>query len=83
MNFKDEVIEFLKNTTVEVLGKNVEGLGPDTRFKEDLNCKSVDIVHYTAALENEYDVEVAFMAFNRCETFRAAAEYMQCLTGFE
>ena len=83
MNFVDEVIAFLIKTTTEVLGKQVDNLSADTSFKEDLNCKSVDIVHYTAELEAEYDVEVPFMAFNRCRTFRDAAEYLKQITGFE
>lgn len=81
MNFRDEVIELLINTVVDLLGVDPASLNENTRFKEDLGCASVNIVQITAALENEYDVEVPYMAFNRCATFGAAADFMSELTG--
>ena len=81
MSFREEVIELLINTVVDLLGVDASGLNENTRFKEDLGCKSVNIVQITVALENEYDVEVPYMAFNRCVTFGDAADYMSELTG--
>lgn len=81
MSFRDEVIELLTNIVVDLLGVDGSELNENTRFKEDLGCKSANIVQITVALENEYDVEVPFMAFNRCVTFGDAADYMSELTG--
>ena len=81
MSFREEVIELLINTVVDLLGVDASTLNANTRFKEDLGCKSSNIVQITIALEDEYDVEVPFMAFNRCATFGDAADYMSELTG--
>lgn len=83
MTFREEVIELLKKKAADLFGKDPAALDGETRFKEDLGCKSADIVKFTVALEDEYDVEVPFMAFNRCETFAAAADYISELTGIE
>lgn len=83
MSFKEEVIELLKKTAAKMFQVEPSTLNGDTRFLEDLNCKSVDFVRITAALEDEYDVEVPFMAFKRCDTFAAAADYIADLTGLE
>lgn len=81
MSFREEVIELLSNTVADLLGVDASTLNENTRFKEDLGCQSVNIVQITVALENEYDVEVPYMAFNRCVTFGDAADYMSELTG--
>lgn len=81
MSFRDEVIELLTNVVMDLLGVDGSALNENTRFKEDLGCSSVNIVQITSALENEYDVEVPYMAFNRCKTFGEAADYMSELTG--
>ena len=81
MSFREEVIELLIKTVADLLGVDPSGLNENTRFKEDLGCKSANIVQITVALENEYDVEVPYMAFNRCATFGDAADYMSELTG--
>lgn len=81
MSFREEVIELLINTVVDLLGVDASKLGEHTRFVEDLNCGSSNIVQITVALEDEYDVEVPYMAFKRCKTFGEAADYMSELTG--
>ena len=83
MTFLDEVIAYLAETAAALFGVDPETLNADTRFKEDLGCKSVDIVKFTAALEDEYDVEVPFMEFNRKKSFGEVAAYMSELTGIE
>lgn len=83
MSFQDEVVELLVKIAVSLKGEEAAGYGRETRFKEDMGCKSVDIVRITTALEDEYDVEVPFMAFNRCATFGEAAAYMSQLLGIE
>lgn len=83
MTFREEVIELLKNRAAELFGVDPETLSGETRFEEDLKCKSVDYVKFTVALEDEYDVEVPFMSFRRNKTFAEAADYMSELTGIE
>lgn len=83
MSFREEVIQLLIDTAVRILGADASALSADTNFAKDLGAKSTDIVKFTVALEDEYDVEVPFMAFKRCETFQAAADYISELTGIE
>lgn len=81
MSFYDEVVALLIKTVADMLGADPATMSENTRFKEDLGCKSNNIAAITVALEDEYDVEVPFMAFNRCATFGDAANYMSELTG--
>lgn len=76
MSFREEVLQLLMDKAADMLGVDKSTLSADTRFKEDLHCKSADIVRFTAALEDEYEAEVPFMAFNRCVTLGDAADYM-------
>ncbi len=76
MEFKQEVINLLVEKAVKMFGLDPSTLGPETRFKEDLQCKSANIVQFTTALEDEYDVEVPYMEFNRKATFADAADYI-------
>lgn len=84
VTFREEVIELLSNKVMS-LRPDIDPamLNANTRFTEDLGMKSSEIVKVTVALEDEYDVEVPFMAFKRCATFGAAADYMSEITGIE
>ncbi len=83
MSFVDEVIELLKKRTAALFGTDPATLSGATRFEEDLHCKSTDIVRYSAALEDEYEIEVPYMALKRCKTFEEAAQFMSDLTGLQ
>lgn len=76
MEFREEVIKLLIQIAVRMFGCDPETLGPETSFKDDLQCKSANIVQFTTALEDEYDVEVPYMEFNRKATFAEAADYI-------
>lgn len=81
MSFKEEVLAWLIDMAADMLGVDRNDVSPATRFKEDLGCKSADIVRITAGLEDEYEVEVPFMAFNRCVTLEDGADYVCKLMG--
>lgn len=76
MEFREEVIKLLIEKAVKMFGCDPATLGPDTSFKDDLQCKSANIVQFTTALEDEYDIEVPYMEFNRKATFKDAADYI-------
>ena len=76
MEFREEVIKLLIEKAVKMFGCDPATLGPDTSFKDDLQCKSANIVQFTTALEDEYEVEVPYMEFNRKATFAEAADYI-------
>lgn len=71
--FQEEVVDILKDKAVELFGVDRDSLSGDTSFVDDLHCKSVNIVQFAAALEDEYEVEVPFMELNKCKTFQEAA----------
>lgn len=72
--FQQEVVDILVEKAVAMTGKPSDSMGPDTSFVDDLGAKSVNIVQFASALEDEYEVEVPFMELNKCKTFRDAAE---------
>ncbi len=79
MSIREEVVEILKQKAAEVLAVDPQTLDENTRFDEDLHAKSVNFVQFTAALEDEYDVEVPFMEFRRKKTFGEAGDYIDSL----
>lgn len=73
---KEQIMQVLIDTTVKMFGVDADTLGPNTNFKEDLACKSANMVQFLAALEDEFDIEVPYMEFNRKATFDEAADYV-------
>ena len=70
MDIKDEVVELLVEKAPIIFGASAKGveLGPDTVFA-DLQTKSVHMVQISAALEDEYEVEVPVMEIVKVKTF--------------
>lgn len=82
MSFKKEVLELLISVALKITGLPADQITGETRFEEDLHFKSIDYNRVTLALEDEYDIEVPYMAFKRNATFNEAADYMTKLTGY-
>jgi acyl carrier protein len=76
MEFRENVIKILVDKAAKMFKLDPSTLGPETKFKDDLGCKSAHIVQFTTTLEDEFDVEVPYMEFNRKATFADAAEYI-------
>ncbi|HJA28767.1 MAG TPA: acyl carrier protein [Candidatus Olsenella pullicola] len=74
--FQEEVVDILKNKAAELFGVDAESLSAETSFVDDLHCKSVNIVQFASALEDEYEVEVPYMQLNKCRTFADAAKFV-------
>lgn len=74
--FQEEVLDILKDKAVEIFGADRDSLSAETSFVDDLGCKSVNIVQFASALEDEYEVEVPFMQLNKCKTFADAAKFV-------
>ena len=49
----------------------------NTSFKDDLACKSSNIVQFSAALEDHFDIEVPYMELARRKTFGEAGDLME------
>ena len=78
-DIRNEVIELMREKCAFIFHVDKETLGPDTRLAEDLHCKSVNYVELSTYLENDYDVEVPYMAFKRNKTIGEVADYIQDL----
>lgn len=76
MSMRDEVVELLANKAATMVQKDASEFGPETRFEEDLHLKSVQYVQMSAALEDEYEVEVPYMEFRKMKTFADAAAFI-------
>lgn len=74
--FQEEVVDILKDKAAEIFGVDASTLSAETRFVDNLHCKSVNIVQFASALEDEYEVEVPYMQLNKCATFADAAKFV-------
>jgi len=81
MSIRVEVIEALSKKAVELFRADQAALGPETRFIEDLGAKSIDMVKFSALLEDIYEVEVPYMEFVKKLTFGDAAAYIAGMFG--
>ena len=74
--FQEEVVDILKSKAAEIFGVDAATLSAETSSVDDLHCKSVNIVQFASALEDEYEVEVPYMQLNKCKTFADAAKFV-------
>jgi len=81
MSVYDEAMETLCKKASTLFAVDAAVIGPDTRFVDDLGAKSVDIVKFTAILEDVFEVEVPYMEFTKKETFGEAAQYVASMLG--
>ncbi len=74
---ENQYLEFILQEAKRVFTR--EDIIAETRFKADLNAKSLSIAQLMNAIEDEYDVEVPYMEFKRKESIAEAAEYVKTL----
>jgi len=76
---KDEILEKIIEKAATLYGTDKSQYSADTRFTEDVNAKSVDLVKIIGVLEDEFGLDINFMEFRRKKTFGEAAEYVAAL----
>jgi acyl carrier protein len=81
MTTREEVVDALAKKAAVLFNLDASKLGPETRFIEDLDAKSINFVQLSSVLEDMYDLEVPFMGFRRNKTFAEAADYIAGLLG--
>ena len=81
MSIREEALDILVKKAASIFTLDPATLGAQTRFAEDLQAKSVNYIQLSAALEDEFDVEVPFMEFKRKATFGEAADYIAAMFG--
>ena len=77
MEFREQVIQILVEKAAKMFGLDPSTLGPETRFKEDLGCKSANIVQFTTSLEDEFDVEVEQSEAAKSKTVGELITYLE------
>lgn len=77
MSIRDEAVQVLCNKAADLFGVAADSLSDATQFDADLHCKSTNIVQFSAALEDEFDIEVPFMELKKKKTFGEAAEWLE------
>lgn len=70
-------IDRLKEIVAENLGASVEDLTEDTKFIEDLNADSLDIVELTMAIEEEFDVSIDDEELENIKTIGDILNYIE------
>lgn len=76
MSRQAEIKEFLVETISGVFKKEPADIVDATHFVQDLDAKSVDIVHVINQLEDEYDLAMPFMQIRRQETVGELADFL-------
>ena len=76
MEEKTAIQEKIIQRISAILGISPETVNEDSKFIEDLNAKSGNMSQLVNFLEDEYDVEIAYMDFRRKKTVGQAAEYI-------
>ena len=72
----EEAVAVIKRALVKTKGVAVEQLSENTAFS-DLDMKSTNFVHVINDLEEEFEIEVPFMAFRRRKTIEDAAQFIE------
>lgn len=77
MGIKEEALDVLRGKAHAIFGIDASFLNENTRFEEDLHCKSTNMVQFSAALEDAFEIEVPFMTIKKMKTFGEIAQWME------
>ena len=73
---REEVLERVRDYLAEELEVERSSIGPETRFKEDLETDSLDLVELTVELEDTYDIRIPDDEAARIATVGQAADFV-------
>jgi acyl carrier protein len=73
---RDEVMELIRAHLAEELEVDPDRIGEDTRFKEDLDADSLDLVELVMELEDRYGVRIPDEEAARILTAGQAADFV-------
>ena len=71
------MLEKIKEIVADSLGADVNGLTPETSFKEDLGADSLDLFEMVMALEEEFGVEIPTEDLENIKTIGDVEQYLQ------
>ena len=73
---RDEVLELVRSHLASELEVDPERIAEDTRFKEDLDADSLDLVTLVMELEDSYGVRIPDEEAARIVTVGQAVDYI-------
>jgi acyl carrier protein len=73
----DEVFEKIRDIIVEQLGVDEDNVKMESRFKEDLEADSLDLVELIMAFEDEFGGEISDEEAQQIKTVGQAVQYLQ------
>ena len=73
---KDEVLGLIRGHLAEELEIDAGQIGEDTRFKEDLEADSLDLVELVMELEDRYGVRIPDEEAAKIHTVGQAADFV-------
>ena len=71
-----DTLEQVKTVVADKLGAEVEEITEDTRFQEDLEADSLDLVELIMALEDEYSIQISDEEAQEIRSIRDAVAYI-------
>lgn len=80
--FRDEAITKICDRLCEVFDKEKGEVTEQTNIFDDLGAKSAQISQLANFLEDEYEVQVAFVKLRKCLTVGDVADYMEDLCDY-
>lgn len=79
MTTREEAVEVLVKKAAMIFALDAASLNENTRFTEDLNCKSVNLVQLSAALEDHFEIEVPYLEIKNRKTFGEMGDYISTM----
>ena len=73
---RDEVLKLIRAHLSAELGTDVAGIREETRFKEDLEADSLDLVELVMELEDRYGIRIPDEEAAKIHTVGQAADFV-------
>ena len=73
---RDEILEKIKEITVDRLGVEENDVTPEASFREDLEADSLDLVELIMELEEQFGMEIPDEEAEKITTVDQAVEYV-------
>ena len=73
---RDEVLELIRAHLSTELGADASAIGEGTRFKEDLEADSLDLVELVMELEDRYGIRIPDEQAAKIHTVGQAADFV-------
>jgi len=71
-----DTFERIQDIVVDLLGVDPGEVTPDSRFREDLEADSLDLVELIMAFEEEFDGEISDEEAQQIQTVGQAVDYV-------